>query len=351
MSIFDHPDYDKHESVSFINDTSSGLKAIIAVHNTNLGPSVGGCRMFPYVDSHAALADVLRLSSGMSYKAAMAGLPQGGGKAVIIGDPKTDKSESLMQAMGTFVNSFNGKYIIAEDSGISVTDVNQMATKTRFAGGNTAKYSIDGLPADGNPAPATSLGVFHSIKVTVEHVFNTDLAGKRVAIQGVGHVGLRLAKLLHEAGCELIVSDIFQDNLLVAEKQFGAKIVNNSDIHKLDVDVFSPCALGGAINRNTVEELGASIIAGAANNQLATNEMDKRLLQKGICYVPDYLANAGGIIDIHYQSTKNGSNAALCERVANISNTVRAVLEESRNTGIATQSVANMKAEKILYSA
>ncbi|MDT0593873.1 Glu/Leu/Phe/Val family dehydrogenase [Glaciecola petra] len=351
MSIFDHPDYDKHESISFINDASTGLKAIIAVHNTNLGPSVGGCRMFPYANSHAALADVLRLSSGMSYKAAMAGLPQGGGKAVIIGDPKTDKSHALMQAMGKFVNSCDGKYIIAEDSGISVADVNQMAKKTKFAGGNTAQYSIDGLPADGNPAPATSLGVFHSIQVAVEHVFNSDLTGKKVAIQGVGHVGLRLAKLLHEAGCELMVSDIFDDNLLIAEKQFGATIVSNSDIHKLDVDIFSPCALGGAINENTITSLGASIIAGAANNQLATNEMDRLLLEKGICYVPDYLANAGGIIDIHYQSIKNGSNVGLCERVAGISNTVRAVLEESSSTGIPTQTVANMKAEKILYSA
>lgn len=350
MSIFDHPDYDKHESVSFINDEASGLKAIIAVHNTNLGPSVGGCRMFPYHNSHAALADVLRLSSGMSYKAAMAGLPQGGGKAVIIGDPRTDKSEALMQAMGLFVNSLEGKYVIAEDSGISVKDVNQMATKTRFAGGNKAQYSIDGLPADGNPAPSTSFGVYQSIKVAVEHVFNSNLAGKRVAIQGLGHVGLRLAKLLHETGCELLVSDIFDENLLIAEKQFGAKIVDNKTIHQLDVDIFAPCALGGAINDVSIKELGARIVAGAANNQLATKDMDRLLLERGICYVPDYIANAGGIIDIHYQSMKNGNDSELRERVSNIGNTVRSVLQESQDTGLPTQTVANMKAEKIIYS-
>jgi leucine dehydrogenase len=349
MSIFEHPDYDKHEHVTFINDAKTGLQAIIAVHNTNLGPSVGGCRMFPYQNSEAALKDVLRLSTGMSYKAAMAGLPQGGGKAVIIGDPRKDKSSALMGEMGRFVNSLQGKYIIAEDSGISVSDINEMAKETAFASGNKALYSVDGNHADGNPAPATSYGVFKSIQAAVKHVYNDELVGKKVAIQGVGHVGLRLAKLLHEAGCELLVSDIFEENLLIAKQKYGATIVDNQSIHMQKVDVYAPCALGGAINESSINQLGAKIVAGAANNQLAHESLDKALFDKGICYVPDYVANAGGIIDIQYQSLTGGSDKILREKVAQIGATVSAILKESSANNRPTQAIANSQAEKIIY--
>lgn len=341
MALFEHPDFDEHEQLSFHHDKLTGLQAIIAVHNTHLGPSLGGCRMWPYATSAEALTDVLRLSSGMTYKAAMANLPNGGGKAVIIGNPRKHKSESLMQAMGRFVDSFNGRYIIAEDSGISVKDVHQMATQTAHASGNFARYSINGKKPDGNPGPSTSFGVFCGIKAAVEHVYGSDLRGKRIAIQGIGNVGLGLAKYLYEAGALLFISDIFEDNLTVAQREFGATIVNNDTIHSHDVDIFSPCALGGAINQFTIDSIKARIIAGAANNQLLDTKMDAALLKRGITYVPDYVINAGGIIDIHHQSLNVSSDEQLKAQVQNIGNTVHEVLSKAKQKNMPTQKVAN----------
>ncbi|MGB3727003.1 MAG: Glu/Leu/Phe/Val dehydrogenase dimerization domain-containing protein [Glaciecola sp.] len=348
MALFEHPDYHNHENVSYYHDAKTGLRAIIAVHNTTLGPSLGGCRMFPYANSDEALTDVLRLSSGMSYKAAMAGLPQGGGKAVIIGNPREHKSAALMQAMGRFVNSFNGSYIIAEDSGISVSDVLQMQEATTFTGGCKASYSFDGTTPDGNPAPATAYGVFCGIKAAVDYVYGTDLLGKKVAIQGVGHVGLRLAKHLHQAGAELFVSDIYDDNLLIAEAEFGATIVDNNSIHSLPVDVYAPCALGGAINKDTIDDIRARVVAGAANNQLATDDMGTRLLQNNIAYVPDYVINAGGIIDIYHQTQSDSSNALLKQQLENIGNTVMHLLTEAEAQNKATVTIANAMAEEVM---
>lgn len=341
MALFEHPDFDNHEQVAFHHDKESGLKAIIAVHNTNLGPSLGGCRMWPYASSAEALTDALRLSAGMSYKAAMANVPQGGGKAVIIANPREHKSEALMHAMGRFVESFNGRYIIAEDSGISVQDINQMATQTQYASGNHARYSIDEHQPDGNPGPSTAYGVFCGIQAAVKYVFNTDLHGKTVAIQGVGNVGLRLAKLLHQAGAKLFVSDIYDENLLIAHEEFGAIIVDNKTIHCLDVDVFSPCALGAAVNKNTIEAFNAKIIAGAANNQLSHESMDLALMHRQITYVPDYVINAGGIIDIHHQTLDGSSDENLRKQVSNIGNTILHVLEQAKAQGLPTQQVAN----------
>ncbi len=348
MALFEHPDYNNHENVSYYHDAKTGLRAIIAVHNTTLGPSLGGCRMFPYANSDEALTDVLRLSSGMSYKAAMAGLPQGGGKAVIIGNPREHKSAALMQAMGRFVNSFNGSYIIAEDSGISVSDVLQMQEATTFTGGCKASYSFDGTTPDGNPAPATAYGVFCGIKAAVDYVYGTDLRGKKVAIQGVGHVGLRLAKHLHQAGAELFVSDIYDDNLLIAEAEYGATIVDNNSIHSLPVDVYAPCALGGAINKDTIDDIRARVVAGAANNQLATDDMGTRLLQNNIAYVPDYVINAGGIIDIYHQTQSDSSNALLKQQLENIGNTVTHLLTEAEAQNKATVTIANAMAEEVM---
>lgn len=341
MALFEHPDFDKHEQVAFHHDKSTGLKAIIAVHNTRLGPSLGGCRMWPYASSDEALTDVLRLSSGMSYKAAMANLPKGGGKAVIIGNPREHKSEALMQAMGRFVDSFNGRYIVAEDSGISVQDINQMASQTKYASGNNARYSIDGMKPDGNPAPSTSFGVFCGIRAAVKHVYGSDLRGKTVAIQGIGNVGLRLAKYLHRAGAQLFISDIYEENLLIAHEQTGATIVDNDTIHSLKVDVFSPCALGGAVNKNTIDVFKAKVIAGAANNQLSDSSMDVALMNRNITYVPDYVINSGGIIDIHHQTLDDGSDAKLMADVKNIGNTVLSVLEQAQQQGLPTQQIAN----------
>lgn len=341
MALFEHPDFDNHEQLAFHQDKETGLKAIIAVHNTHLGPSLGGCRMWPYSSSAEALTDVLRLSAGMSYKSAMANIPQGGGKAVIIGNPREHKSEALMFAMGRFVNSFNGRYVIAEDSGISVQDINQMATQTQYASGNHARYSIDENIADGNPGPSTAYGVFYGIQAAVKHVFNEDLQGKTVAIQGVGNVGLRLARLLHNAGAKLFVSDIYDENLLVAREELGATIVDNKTIHCLNVDVFAPCALGSAINTNTIESLNSTIIAGAANNQLSHASMDVALMNRHITYVPDYIINAGGIIDIHHQSLDDSSDANLLGQIINIGNTVLDVLKQAKALGLPTQQVAN----------
>lgn len=346
MSLFEHKDFDEHEQVAFHHDPKSGLKAIIAVHNTNLGPSVGGCRMFPYLNSADALTDVLRLSMGMTYKAAMANLPQGGGKAVIIGDPRQHKSAKLMQAMGRFVNDFNGRYIIAEDSGIAVQDVQQMATETVFAAGTQARFSADGARPDGNPAPATSLGVFAGIQAAVRFAFGEDLAGKKIAIQGVGHVGLRLARHLHQAGAQLYVSDIFDENLKIAQQELGAIIVDNASIHALDVDVFAPCALGGAINTTNISQIKAKIIAGAANNQLANKALDSELWANKKLYVPDYVINAGGIIDLHHQIQDDSSDQILRKQLLAIGETVTKVLTHASEQNQPTQQVANDIAEQ-----
>jgi leucine dehydrogenase len=341
MALFEHIEFDNHENVTFHHDKESGLKAIIAVHNTHLGPSLGGCRMWPYQTSDEALTDVLRLSSSMSYKAAMANLPLGGGKAVIIGNPREHKTEALMQAMGRFVNNLNGRYIVAEDSGINVQDLNHMASQTEFVSGNMARYSIDGNTPDGNPAPATSLGVFYGIQAAVKYVFGSDLKGKKVAIQGIGHVGLRLAKHLHNAGAKLFVSDIYEENLLTARDELGATIVDNASIHALDVDVFAPCALGAAVNKNTINAFNAKIIAGAANNQLANKAMDEALLNRGITYVPDYVINAGGIIDIHHQTLDTSSDEQLLQSVKTIGDTVMMLLQQAREQNLPTQQLAN----------
>lgn len=351
MSVFEHPDFDKHEKVCFFNDPETGLQAIIAVHNTNLGASLGGCRMFPYQNSADALTDVLRLSGGMSYKAAMAGLPQGGGKAVMIGNPRTDKTQAMMHAMGRFVDSMGGSYIIAEDSGISVQDVHQMGSQTRFISGTHSRYSFDGSNLDGNPAPATAYGVFCGIQSAVAHTFKSNLEGKTVAIQGVGQVGLRLAKHLHAAGAELLVSDIYPENLRIAEQQFKAKIVDNNSIHAQQVDVFAPCALGGAINPKSVGDIKAKVIAGAANNQLSEPGMAKTLLNNGIAYVPDYVINAGGIIDIYHQNQNDSSNSALRSQLDNIGLTVKNLLEISAQNGESTLDIANHMVEQRLYGA
>lgn len=348
MALFEHLDYAQHENVSFYHDPVTGLKAIIAVHNTTLGASLGGCRMWPYQSSAEALTDVLRLSQGMSYKAAMAGLAQGGGKAVIIGDPRKHKSETLMHAMGRFVDSFNGSYIIAEDSGISVPDVIQMSSQTLHTAGTYARYSFDGSIPDGNPSPATAFGVFQGIQAAVQYRFNSSLKGKKIAIQGVGHVGLRLARHLHNAGAKLYVSDIYHENLHIAEQELSATIVNNKTIHTLDVDVYAPCALGGAVNASSVHEIKAAIIAGAANNQLATPDMADILMQKGILYVPDYVINAGGIIDIFHQSQASSSNEKLREQLEGIGNTISKVLNISAEQACTSLSVANNFAEQRL---
>lgn len=344
MSVFDHKEFDNHEHVAFLQDQDSGLKAIIAVHNTHLGPSLGGCRMWPYADSDAALNDVLRLSKGMTYKAAMANLKLGGGKSVIVGDPRKGKSAKMLHAMGDFVQSLAGKYISAEDSGMAVDDLKVMAERCDYISGIQAKYRYDGGQADGNPAPSTAYGVFVGLKASVEYALQRDLKGVRVAIQGLGHVGSRLARHLYNEGAELVVTDIYEDSLQMAKTEFNASVVKPEEIFSQDVDVFAPCALGAAINPNSLAQLKAKVVAGAANNQLATESLGQQLFEKGILYAPDYVINAGGVIDIYHQRMLS-SAIAMRNHIEGIGDTLRQIYQQAEQQERATNLVANQIAE------
>ena len=346
MSVFEHPEFDNHEHVAFYADAATGLKAIIAIHNTHLGPALGGCRMWPYLNSSEALTDVLRLSKGMTYKAAMANLQQGGGKAVIIGDPRKHKSPEFMQAMGRFVESLSGQYITAEDSGITVDDLKAVATQTEHVAGTFAQYNALGESPTGNPAPSTAYGVFVGLKQTVKHVLNSDLNGVKVAIQGMGHVGYRLAKQLHAEGAQLYVADIFPEGLARAQEELGATIVEPEEILSLPVDVLAPCAMGSSINDESLPDIRARIIAGAANNQLAREELGTVLHKKGICYAPDYVINAGGIIDIYHQKLSDSSDQAMREHISRIGATLIEIYQRAEEENTATNLVANRIAEE-----
>lgn len=346
MSVFEHHEFDQHEQVLFCKDKASGLQAIIAVHNTNLGASLGGCRMWHYADSGEALTDVLRLSKGMTYKAAMANLKQGGGKAVIIGNPHTDKTPELMAAMGRFVNSAQGTYITAEDSGISIDDLNKMHEFSEHVAGIHSRYSFHGGHADGNPAPATAYGVFVGLKETVKYKLGTDLKGLRVAIQGLGHVGYRLAQHLTNEGAELIVTDIYEQQLQRAKEEFGATVVSPEEIIHQNVDVFAPCAMGAVLNERTIPQLKCKVVAGAANNQLARESHGALLTESGILYAPDYVINAGGIIDIYHQNRDDSSAQALKSHLEGIAATLREVYVRADEEKLPTNQVSNIIAEE-----
>ncbi|PIP79674.1 MAG: amino acid dehydrogenase, partial [Gammaproteobacteria bacterium CG22_combo_CG10-13_8_21_14_all_40_8] len=294
MSVFNLRAYDDHEQVVFCSDVETGLKAIICVHNTNLGPAVGGCRMWEYNTDEGALVDALRLSRGMSYKNALAGLKMGGGKSVIIGNPKTTKSDALFRAFGRFVESLSGKYITAEDVGINPHDMALVNQETKYVLGLEGK--------SGDPSPVTAYGVYKGMKAAVKHRLNRDsLEGIRVAVQGAGHVGYYLCKHLSEEGAEIIISDINKDSVEKVVAELGAKAVDINDIYSQDVDVYAPCALGATINDETIPRLKATIVAGAANNQLAEDRHGDILKSRGILYTPDYVINAGGIINVSYE--------------------------------------------------
>jgi leucine dehydrogenase len=345
MSVFEHGEFDGHEHVAFYQDKATGLKAIIAVHNSNLGNALGGCRMWPYSSDEEAIRDVLRLSKGMTYKAAMAGLKQGGGKAVIIGNPRTEKTPEKMLAMGEFIDSLSGKYISAEDSGLTVDDLKLMGQKTQYVSGVQAKYHINSEPADGNPAPSTAYGVYVGLKTSVQHAMNSELQGVKVAIQGLGHVGMRLAKHLHRQGAKLYVTDIHPENIEKAVNEFAAIAVSPKNIFELDVDVFAPCAMGAILDAESIAKLKVKVIAGAANNQLAKEEFGQLLADKGILYAPDYVINAGGIIDIYHQSISS-SDKGLRDHIEKISDTLLEIYRRAQSKKIATNIVANQIAEE-----
>jgi leucine dehydrogenase len=284
-----------HEEVVFFQDKSCGLKAIIAIHDTTLGPALGGTRMWPYATEDEALIDVLRLSKGMTYKAAVSGLNLGGGKAVIIGDPKKDKSEALFRSFGRYIESLNGRYITAEDVNTSVDDIEHIFTETNYVTGVAQQYG-----GSGNPAPYTALGVFRGIEASVTKAYGSrSLKGKTVAIQGVGSVGFELSKLLHEVGANLVFTDISEKGIQKMKESFpNAKFVSGQEIFSTVCDVYAPCALGASINDETISMLKCKIIAGAANNQLKEDRHGEILRSKGIIYAPDYLINAGGLMNV-----------------------------------------------------
>ena len=304
MSVFQQDDFDGHEQVAFFKDDETGLRAIIAVHNTNLGPALGGVRMWPYASDSDAVRDVLRLSRGMTYKSALAGLPFGGGKSVIIGDPRKDKSEALMRAMGRCVDKLAGRYIAAEDSGTNVDDLQQMATQTEHVVGIVKKSTTGGALRSGDPSPATARGVFVGLQAAVRHrIGRTDLDGVKVAVQGVGNVGQRLVEFLCDSGARCWISDVHAERVQRVADETGAIPVVAEELMGLEVDVFAPCALGGVLNSDTIPRLQARVVAGAANNQLLHSTHGASLVRKGILYAPDYVINAGGVIDVAFERT------------------------------------------------
>jgi len=333
MAFFDLADFDNHEQVVFCSDDNSGLKAIIAIHNTNLGPAIGGCRMWDYANDEEALVDVLRLSKGMTYKNAMAGLKMGGGKSVIIGDAKSLKSEALFKAFGEALNRLNGRYLSAEDVNITTKDIAMTNTVTPFVTGTEGK--------SGNPSPFTALGTFLGIKACVKHKFNRDdLNGLKVAVQGLGSVGYGLCEHLHQAGAKN------QDALNKAASELDATVVSLTEIYDQDVDVYAPCALGASINDDTIKRIKAKIIAGCANNQLAEPRHDQALVDHGILYAPDYVINAGGIINVSFE--ENYSIERATKKVEEIYSTLLDVFNKADKQNKPTGLIADEMAREII---
>jgi len=339
VAFFDLPDFDNHEQVVFCSDDESGLKAIIAVHSTKLGAAVGGCRMWNYASDEEALVDVLRLSKGMTYKNAMAGLTMGGGKSVIIGDASKIKSDELFKAFGRALNGLNGRYISAEDVNITTGDIAVVNTETAFVAGTEGK--------SGNPAPFTALGTFLGIKAAVKHKLKTDdLTGLRVAIQGLGSVGYYLCEHLHNAGAKLVVTDLNQQALDKVANEFGAEVVGLNEIYDQNVDIYAPCALGATINDSTIDRIKAKIVAGCANNQLAEPRHDQALVERGILYAPDYVINAGGIINVSFEDDYCEEKAT--KKVEEIYDTLIDVFNKAEQENKPTGQMADEMAREII---
>ncbi|PVB62464.1 Glu/Leu/Phe/Val dehydrogenase dimerization domain-containing protein [Labrenzia sp. 011] len=340
-TVFDHPEMSDHEDIVFVRDKRTGLRAIIAVHDTTLGPALGGCRVWPYDNAYDALTDALRLSRGMTYKNSLAGLDLGGGKAVIIADPRKDKSVEMMEAFGRHVERLAGTYITAEDVGVSPQDMEAVARKTEHVRGTSAT----GL---GDPSPYTALGVFTGILACARHTFGDDgLEGRTVSVQGLGHVGFDVARRLHEAGAKLVVSDIHAPAVLRATETFGAVAVDPAEAHMIEADIFVPCALGAGLNARTVPQIRARIVAGAANNQLQTPADGEALKKRGILYAPDYVINAGGVISIAL-ATPGGNDARVREKTEAIGDTLAAIFERAAREETTPERVADAMAEERL---
>lgn len=336
--MYDHfPDFDRHRLVVARQDAASGLSAIIAIHNETLGPAMGGCRILNYPRPDLAFTDVLRLSRGMTYKNAIANIPYGGGKAVIIADPASEKTTGLLHAMGDFVQSLGGRYITSFDSGTTLEDVRTIGERTAFAAGT--------LAAAGNASASTASGVYHCMRAAADLVHGSpSLSGMTVAIQGVGNVGRRLAEKLAADGASLVIADTDAAAATAVAERTGARIVGVGELLGVEADIVSPCALGAVLSVQSIPMLKARIVVGGANNQLAVPEDDARLHAADILYCPDYLANAGGIIDLHYQRS-SWSAEAVERHVAGLADSFREVVARSRAKELGTAAVANAIAE------
>jgi len=334
--VFGQLSFDKNEQVVFCNDKDTGLKAIIGIHNTVLGPALGGNRMWNYANEWEALNDVLRLSRGMTFKAAITGLNLGGGKAVIIGDAKTQKTPELMKKFGEFVHSLSGKYITAEDVGMETADMDLVREVTPY---------VTGISEDkggaGNPSPITAYGVYMGMKAAAKFKFGSDiLEDKVVYVQGIGHVGESLVEHLTNEGAKVVIADINQERLNEVSKKYGASIYTGNDIYSENMDIYAPCALGATVNDETIYKLKAKVIAGAANNQLATEAIHGTVLQeRGIVYAPDFLINAGGIINV-YAELEGYDKHEIMRKTENIYNTTIEILESAAKNGITTNQAA-----------
>jgi leucine dehydrogenase len=347
MSVFDNREFNGHEMVVFGNDEPTALRAIVAVHSTALGPAAGGCRMWAYGTTDEAITDALRLSRGMSYKNALAGLPFGGGKAVIIGDSRR-KTPQLFEAFGRFIDSLGGLYITAEDVGTTTADMEQVAKQTSFVTGLHRRAGEFG----GDPSPKTALGVYLGIKAAAKFRWGrTDVAGLRVAVQGLGGVGYHLCRLLAADGAVLRVADVRSTASDRVRDELGATVVPVEQILSEDVDVFAPCALGAVLNEHTVGNLRARIVAGAANNQLAKDSDGTALQAAGVLYAPDYVINAGGIISVTREYLGGSSDAQVNAEIHAIADRLTEIFEKARRESKPANVVADRFAQERIESA
>ena len=348
MGVFDHAEFDNHESLHHFQDEATGLRTIISVHSTALGPAAGGCRRWTYTNDADALTDALRLSRGMTYKNAVAGLKFGGGKAVILASDRAPKSAELFAAFGRAVDSLGGRYITAEDVGCTVDDMRYVREQTEFVSGLPHAEGVAG----GDPSPWTALGCLQGIEAAASARLGADsLKGLRIAVQGVGHVGAGLCRLLHEAGAELFVSDVSRENLQAISAELPVTIVPPKDLLFSDVDILSPCALGNILTSTTIPQIRAKIIAGAANNQLATTADGARLAKRGILYAPDYVINAGGIISVAGEYYHTSSEDQVRDDVGRIKDRLKLIFDEASDTGRPTNEIADELARSLVAAA
>ncbi len=340
MTLFDSPAFEGHEAVHAFHDEATGLRTIIAVHSTARGPAAGGCRMWPYASSDEALTDALRLSRAMSYKNAVADIAHGGGKAVIIGDSRTEKTPELFEAFGRAVDAVGGRYWTAEDVGIAPEDLAAARRTTRYVAGLEGHSA-----ASGDPSPVTAEGVFRGLKLAAERAYGRGLDGMTVAIQGVGHVGAYLADKLHAAGARLVVTDVNEAALRAVAGRTGAQVVAPESILDAAADAFAPCALGGAVTPASLERLRGKVIAGGANNQLATPEVGRALFERGLTYAPDYVINGGGIINVAGEIRALEAGEAFDPlwvegKLSRLMQTLAEVLDRSRDERRPTEEIA-----------